>query len=74
MVVCFTDNLVSLTNAVEDFGKGGEFIEVQDLAVFQAVHPSPHHGVIDGLNAIAFEIHRPTEVISLLSFSFLPFQ
>ena len=60
-VACyFNGNLVARINLADDFEPSTESMSVHDASVFSKFHIIlPTSGVVEGLNVIAFEIHRP---------------
>ena len=60
-VACyFNGNLVALINLSEYFDEGTESIEVHDATIDAKFHIIlPTAGVVEGLNVVAFEVHRP---------------
>ena len=56
----FNGNLVARLNLADDFEPSTESLVVHDSSIFSKFHIIlPTSGVVEGLNVIAFEVHRP---------------
>ena len=56
----FNGNMVARFNLQDDFISSTESIGIHDIAAFSKFHiVLPTSGIVEGVNVIAFEIHRP---------------